>query len=49
LHFIPVGKRFGTLRHLHRRLKPGGPVVVAITAFRRNCPSGDTWLAHYAA
>ncbi len=49
LHFIPVAERLDTLRHLRRRLKPGGPLVVAHHSFPSQPPDRDTWLARYAA
>jgi tRNA (cmo5U34)-methyltransferase len=49
LHFIPAAERLETLRHLRRRLKPGGPLVVAHHSFPPQPPERDTWLARYAA
>jgi tRNA (cmo5U34)-methyltransferase len=49
LHFIPAAERLDTLRHLHRRLKPRGPLVVAHHSFAPQPPERDTWLARYAA
>jgi tRNA (cmo5U34)-methyltransferase len=44
LHFIPAPERLVTLRQLHRRLKPGAPLVVAHHSFEE-----DVWAARYAA
>jgi len=49
LHFIAAAERLDTLRHLHRRLKPGGPLVVAHHSFAPQPPARDIWLARYAA
>ena len=49
LHFIPAAERLDTLRHVHRRLKPGGPLVVAHHSFSPQPPERDRWLARYAA
>jgi tRNA (cmo5U34)-methyltransferase len=49
LHFIASAERLVTLRHLRRRLKPGGPLVVAHHSFPPQPPERDTWLARYAA
>lgn len=49
LHFIPAAERLDTLQHVHRRLKPGGPLVVAHHSFPSQPPERDTWLARYAA
>ena len=49
LHFIPAAERLATLQHLRRRLKPGGPLVVAHHSFPPQPPERDVWLARYAA
>lgn len=48
LHFLPRQERLHTLREIHRRLKPGAPLVVA----HHSVPNGDeaiTWLGRSAA
>jgi tRNA (cmo5U34)-methyltransferase len=49
LHFIAAAERLETLRQLHRRLKPGAPLVVAHHSFSQQPPERDIWLARYAA
>ena len=49
LYFIPAAERLDTLRHLHRRLKPGAPLVVAHHSFAPQPPERDVWLARCAA
>jgi tRNA (cmo5U34)-methyltransferase len=49
LHFIPAAERLATLRQVRRRLKPGGPLVVAHHSFPSQPPERDVWLARYAA
>jgi tRNA (cmo5U34)-methyltransferase len=49
LHFIPAAQRLATLQHVRRRLKPGGPLVVAHHSFPPQPPERDLWLARYAA
>jgi tRNA (cmo5U34)-methyltransferase len=49
LHFIPAAERLDTLREIHRRLQPGGPLVVAHHSFPPQPPERDIWLARYAA
>ena len=49
LHFVAAPERLDTLRHLHRRLKPGAPLVVAHHSFAPQPPGPGTWLARYAA
>jgi tRNA (cmo5U34)-methyltransferase len=48
LHFLPKDERLRTLREIHRRLKPGAPLVVA----HHSCPKDDDmlrWLSRSAA
>ena len=49
LHFLPRGARVDTLRHLHRRLTPGAPLVVAHSSFPQHEPDRSRWLQRYAA
>jgi tRNA (cmo5U34)-methyltransferase len=49
LHFLPAAERLDALRRLHRRLKPGAPLVVAHHSFSPRPPERDTWLERYAA
>jgi tRNA (cmo5U34)-methyltransferase len=49
LHFIPAAERLTTLQQLHRRLTPGGPLVVAHHSFPPQPPERDVWLGRYAA
>jgi tRNA (cmo5U34)-methyltransferase len=49
LHFIPAAERLATLQQLRRRLKPGGPLVVAHHSFPPQPPERDVWLARFAA
>lgn len=49
LHFIPAAERLETVRQLHRRLKPGAPLVVAHHSYPPPGPDRDIWLARYAA
>ncbi|HYQ24640.1 class I SAM-dependent methyltransferase [Stenotrophomonas sp.] len=49
LHFLDAAQRLHTLRELHRRLRPGAPLVVA----HRSVPADDAgkrrWLQRYVA
>jgi tRNA (cmo5U34)-methyltransferase len=49
LHFVPAAERLATLEHVRRRLRPGGPLVVAHHSFPPQPPERDVWLARYAA
>jgi len=49
LHFIPEQERRRTLIELHRRLKPGAPLVVAHHSFPQDDGEKAKWLARYAA
>lgn len=49
LHFLPLAARRQTLAQLHRRLKPGAPLVVAHHSFPTTDADKDLWLARYAA
>jgi tRNA (cmo5U34)-methyltransferase len=47
--YVAAAERLETLRQLHRRLKPGAPLVVAHHSFSPQPPERDIWLARYAA
>ena len=49
LHFIPEKERRRTLAEMHRRLKPGAPLVVAHHSFPQHGAEKAKWLARYAA
>lgn len=49
LHFLPPAQRLDTLRQLHRRLKPGAPLVVAHHSFPQDGDAKARWLRRYAA
>jgi tRNA (cmo5U34)-methyltransferase len=49
LHFIPEEERRHTLAEMHRRLKPGAPLVVAHHSFPQHGAEKAKWLARYAA
>ncbi|MCA6117987.1 class I SAM-dependent methyltransferase [Bradyrhizobium sp. WSM 1738] len=49
LHFIPEEERRRTLTEIHRRLKPGAPLVVAHHSFPQQDGEKAKWLARYAA
>jgi len=49
LHFIPENERRRTLAEVHRRLKPGAPLVVAHHSFPQHDGEKAKWLARYAA
>lgn len=47
LHFLPADERLRTLRELHRRLRPGAPLVT----FHHSVPAGEdrtTWIERQA-
>lgn len=48
LHFIPEDERRRTLSQIHRRLRPGAPLVVAHHSFPQGAAK-QTWLKRYAA
>jgi tRNA (cmo5U34)-methyltransferase len=48
-HFIPRDQRLETLRQLHRRLKPGAPLVVAHISFPQTEPERSMWIARHVA
>lgn len=47
LHFLPAAERLATLNEIHRRLRPGAPLLT----FHHSVPGGagtTTWLRRYA-
>jgi tRNA (cmo5U34)-methyltransferase len=48
-HFIPREDRIATLGEIHRRLKPGAPLVVAHHSFPQGTADKPLWLSRYAA
>lgn len=49
LHFLPHDERLRTLRELHRRLRPGAPVIMAHHSFPLTGGQQDLWLRRNAA
>lgn len=49
LHFLDRTERVRTLREMHRRMKPGAPLVVVHSSFPQDEPARMRWLARYAA
>lgn len=49
LHFLNAEDREATVREIHRRLRPGAPLVVAHGSYPQAPGEGDRWLARYAA
>lgn len=49
MHFMDRGERLRTLREIHRRLKPGAPLVVAHMSFPQDEGERNVWLSRYAA
>lgn len=49
LHYLPAAERLRTLQELHRRLRPGAPLVVAHFSFPQGEQERARWLARYAA
>lgn len=49
LHFLSAEERLHTLKQLRRRLKPGGPLVVAHHSFPQTEREKVRWLKRYAA
>lgn len=49
LHFLGREERVRTLSAMHRRLKPGAPLVVVHSSFPQDEPARTRWLARYAA
>lgn len=49
LHFLEPEERRHTLRDIHRRLRPGAPLVVAHLSFPQSAGERELWLSRYAA
>jgi tRNA (cmo5U34)-methyltransferase len=49
LHFTAPAERRRTLLEIHRRLKPGAPLVVMHLSFRQKGAERSLWLSRYAA
>ena len=49
LHFVPREERVRTLSEIHRRLRPGAPLVVAHHSFPQGEDEKALWLNRYAA
>lgn len=49
LHFLDREERVRTLREMHRRMKPGAPLVVVHASFPQDEAARARWLARYAA
>lgn len=49
LHFLQGEERVRTLREMHKRMKPGAPLVVAHASFPQDEPARARWLSRYAA
>lgn len=48
-HFIERAQRLETLRQLHRRLRPGAPLVLAHISFAQTEPERSMWIARHVA
>lgn len=49
LHFTTKAERLITLRQIHRRLKPGAPLVAMHLSFAQEHGQRSLWLSRYAA
>jgi tRNA (cmo5U34)-methyltransferase len=49
LHFLPEEERLRTLQEMHRRMRPGAPLVVAHFSFPQGEDERSLWLSRYAA
>lgn len=49
LHFLGREERRRTVAEIHRRLRPGAPLVVAHSSFPQDQATRGQWLARYAA
>ncbi len=48
-HFIAREQRLETLKELHRRLKPGAPLVLVHVSFPQTEPERSQWIARHVA
>jgi tRNA (cmo5U34)-methyltransferase len=48
-HFIRRDQRLGSLKEVHRRLKPGAPFVLAHISFPQTEPERSVWIARHVA
>jgi tRNA (cmo5U34)-methyltransferase len=48
-HFMTPEQRLDALRQLHRRLKPGAPLVLAHISFRQAEPERSLWIGRHVA
>jgi len=48
-HFIERAQRLEALRQLHRRLRPGAPLVLAHISFAQTEPERSMWIARHVA
>ena len=48
LHFVERDERLRTLKEIHRRLKPSGPLVVAHFSFPQGPDERQLWLSRFA-
>lgn len=48
-HFVAGGERLAVLRHIHRRLVPGAPFVVAHISIPQSEPDRSRWIARQVA
>jgi tRNA (cmo5U34)-methyltransferase len=49
MHFLAADERRSTLMEIHRRLKPGAPLVMAHLSFPQTQGERALWLSRYAA
>jgi tRNA (cmo5U34)-methyltransferase len=49
LHFLTIEERRHTLAEIHKRLRPGAPLIVAHHSFPQTEPEKTRWLERYAA
>lgn len=48
LHFLPEAERIMTVAEIHRRLKPGAPLVIAHHSFPTSDAEKEKWLTRFA-